>query len=129
MKRPFHRPHKELKVWGMAMELCKEIYEVAAMLPETEKYGLASQLRRAAVSVPSNIAEGAARNSTAEFIQFLGVARGSLAELDTQLQLCSRYLGLLSPEHVETALELVERISKMINALRRTLKDKSPRCQ
>ncbi|SMC26404.1 four helix bundle protein [Desulfacinum hydrothermale DSM 13146] len=107
------------------MDLCQEVYTLAALLPETEKYGLASQLRRAAVSIPSNIAEGAARNSTAEFIQFLGMARGSLAELDTQLHLCSRYLGLLEPQAVETALELVERISKMINSLRRTLRGKT----
>jgi four helix bundle protein len=101
----FHRPHKKLEVWKLSMELCREVYDLTAKLPENEKYGLVSQIRRAAVSVPSNISEGAARNTKAEFDHFLSIARGSLAELDTQLQLCTIYLNFLTEKQVIPVLE------------------------
>lgn len=75
--------YRELKVWRLAMELAEEIYKLCTEFPKHEVYGLTSQLQRAAVSVPSNIAEGQARNSSKEFNHFLGIARGSLAELET----------------------------------------------
>ncbi|MBC7344805.1 MAG: four helix bundle protein, partial [Clostridia bacterium] len=79
------RVHHELKAWQEAMALVREVYQATASFPAFEQYGLASQLRRAAVSIPSNIAEGAARESAKEFAQFLTMARGSLSELETQI--------------------------------------------
>jgi four helix bundle protein len=79
------RPHYNLQAWKSAMALVKDVYVLTREFPKEEIYGLVSQMRRAAVSVPSNLAEGAARNGAKEFIQFLGVAKGSLSELETQL--------------------------------------------
>ena len=81
------KTHKDLDVWKESMTLAKEVYRLTTNFPKEETFGLASQMRRAAVSIPSNIAEGAARNSTKEFIQSLYIALGSLAELETQLLL------------------------------------------
>ncbi len=119
----FYRPHKSLDVWKVAMELCQDVYRVTERLPEDEKYGLVAQIRRAAISIPSNIAEGAGRNSVAEFSHFLSIAQGSLAELDTQLELCGKYLGFLDEKSVTELQEKVEPISRMITALRRSLKN------
>ncbi|MBO5720510.1 MAG: four helix bundle protein [Bacteroidales bacterium] len=80
--------YKNLLVWQKAMDLVVEIYKISKLLPKEEKYGISDQIRRSAVSVPSNIAEGQSRNSIKEFIQFLSIARGSLAELETQLLIC-----------------------------------------
>lgn len=93
------KAHKKLKVWQEAMKLVRLIYQITRKLPEEEKFGLISQMRRAAISIPSNIAEGAARQGNKESIQFYTIARGSLSELDTQVELC-RDLELLSPSHV-----------------------------
>ena len=98
------------------MDLAAEIYSLVKLLPKTETYALSNQMRRAAVSVPSNIAEGQGRNSAKEFIKFLAIARGSQCEIETQLQLCVR-LGYFSAEKTENALNLCEEISKMLNAL------------
>jgi len=89
------RKHHELQVWQEAMALVKEIYRITASFPKEEVYALTSQMRRAAVSIPSNIAEGAARNGDKEFLQFLAIARGSLSELETQLLIANDlgYLG------------------------------------
>ena len=87
------RKHHELRAWQEAMALAKAVYGLTAGFPREEAYGLSSQMRRAAVSVPSNIAEGAARASRKEFLHFLTIARGSLSELDTQLIL-ARQIGL-----------------------------------
>ncbi|GAB1255709.1 hypothetical protein NBRC116494_02110 [Aurantivibrio plasticivorans] len=84
------RKHEKLEVWQDAMDLVTRTYQLTASLPPTEKYGLTSQMRRAAVSIPSNIAEGSARGSTKEFLRFLGIARGSIVELETQLQISNR---------------------------------------
>ncbi len=81
------RKHKELRAWQSAMRLVQEVYALTYTFPKEELFGLTSQMRRAAVSVPSNIAEGSARNSTKELIHFLSIATGSLSELDTQLEL------------------------------------------
>lgn len=77
--------YKDLKVWVKSIELVKEVYKITKQLPSSEKFGLTSQINRCAVSIPSNIAEGQQRNNKAEFRQFIGIARGSAAELDTQL--------------------------------------------
>lgn len=102
------------------MELAKHIYEITKTFPEGEKFGLVSQMRRAAVSVPSNIAEGQARNTTGEFIQFLSHAVGSVSELDTQLIL-SVELGYCSQAKAQPARDLVLELRKMLTALRRKL--------
>ena len=91
------KPHKKLKAWQLGMDIAMDIYQSTATYPAEEKFGLISQMRRCAVSLPSNIAEGAARNSTKELINFLYIASGSLSELDTQLELAKR-LGYLSHE-------------------------------
>jgi four helix bundle protein len=82
--------HKELDVWKLSMDLVEEIYKITKSFPDEEKFGIISQMRRAAVSIPSNIAEGAARKSDKEFIQFLYNALGSLSELETQFQIAIR---------------------------------------
>jgi four helix bundle protein len=116
------KPHKKLEAWKCSMELCKTIYQVCKKLPVDEKYGLVNQMKRAAVSIPSNIAEGAARNSKKEFNQFLSIALGSLSELDTQVELCVNYLNLLKDDDISEINEKLEQIGKMISGLKRSLK-------
>jgi len=84
------RSFRDLDVWRLGLELVEVIYRCTATFPKSETFGLAAQMRRAAVSIPSNIAEGQARKSTKEFLQFISIALGSLAELDTQLELTVR---------------------------------------
>lgn len=84
------RPHQDLDAWKVAMALARAVYQVTGQMPTDERFGLMSQMRRAAVSVPSNIAEGAARGSQREFLQFLYMSRGSLAEIQTQLTLAEQ---------------------------------------
>ena len=112
--------YKDLIVWRKAMDLAEKVYLLSRSFPREELYGLTSQIRRAAVSVPSNIAEGQARQSTAEFRNFLSIAQGSLAEVETQLLLAIRF-GYLSPEQAASALSLREEISKMLTSLRAKL--------
>ncbi len=92
------------------------VYKVTATLPDEEKFGLISQINRAAVSVPSNIAEGHGRNSNKDFIKFLNISRGSLLELETQIELCCR-LGFISLDIRDSLFNCFEQISKMINSL------------
>lgn len=94
------RDYKDLHVWQKGMQLAKEIYLLTGKLPSEEKFGLISQMRRAAVSIPSNIAEGQARNTTGEFVQFISHAEGSAAEVDIQLRL-SIELGYCSANDLE----------------------------
>jgi four helix bundle protein len=115
------KTHKDLKVWKEAMALAKGIYELTRDFPKEETYGLVSQIRRAAVSIPSNLAEGAARNSNKEFIQYLYVSLGSLAELETQL-LLSRDLGYAQSKGIN---ERVERVRKLLLGLIKYLKGKA----
>ncbi len=114
------RDYKDLRVWQQAMELAKLVYQVTQPFPAEEKFGIISQMRRAAVSVPSNIAEGQARNTTGEFVQFISHAKGSLAELDTQVRL-SVGLGFCPESHSERVLGLITDLQKMLNGLRRKL--------
>jgi four helix bundle protein len=115
------KTHKNLDVWNRAMDLAVEVYSITSQFPKEELFGLVSQARRAAVSVPSNIAEGAARNSTKEYIRFLYMALGSIAELETQLLLAARLK--LVPRI--KALDRVEQVRQLILGLLRFLKRKS----
>jgi four helix bundle protein len=112
--------YEDLLVWQKGMALVKNVYEITRRFPRDEKFGLVSQMRRAAVSVPSNIAEGQARHSTGEFVQFLSPAEGSVAELNTQLIL-SVELGYCSKDQTSEATALVRELRRMLNALRRKL--------
>jgi len=117
------KTHKDLDAWKEAMSLAKRIYELTMDFPKEETYGLVSQIRRAAVSIPSNLAEGAARNSNKEFIQYLYVSLGSLAELETQL-LLSKDLGYPQNEEIK---ESVERVRKLLLGLIKYLKGRTVR--
>ena len=110
------KDHKELQVWQRSMQLVKEVYGVVKLLPKEETYALSDQMRRAAVSIPSNIAEGNARESEKEFLHFLAIAQGSNAEIETQLLIC-RQLGYVSEDQVSPALELQKEVSKMLRSL------------
>jgi four helix bundle protein len=113
------RTHRDLVVWQLSLDLANSVYAVTAGFPDSEKWGLASQLRRAAVSVPSNITEESARGRTREFVYSLRIARGSLAEVETQLRIVER-LGYL---HETTDLaRLIERLERMLNALMAALR-------
>lgn len=111
--------YKDLRVWQDAMVLAEVVYQLCGQLPREETYGLAGQLRRAAVSVPSNIAEGSARNNTKELIQFLFIARASLAEIETQILLAQRLYGLNSGKEFE---ELTDKLSRGLANLIKSLK-------
>lgn len=114
--------HRDLLAWQEAMKLVAEVYQETAIFPREERYGLTSQIRRAAVSIPSNIAEGSARNTTRELVQFLGIATGSLAELETQLEI-GKMLKFL-PDDTEIIRQL-HRVGRLLSALRTALKDKA----
>ena len=101
------KPHEQLDAWKFSMELAKALYQMTATFPAEERYGLSQQMRRATVSIPSNIAEGAGRNGAKEYLHFIGVARGSLAELETQMQLAV-ILGFTTTDHA--AFDLVDRV-------------------
>jgi four helix bundle protein len=113
------RRHRQLPVWKASMDLVEAVYLATASFPSEEKFGLTSQIRRASVSVPANIAEGAARKSTAELIQFLYIANGSLSELDTHIELAQR-LGFAVPDHVRQSLDDVQaQLLAVIQSLKR----------
>ncbi len=112
--------YRDLIVWQKSMDLVTEIYKLLKLLPKEELFDLSSQMRRAVVSIPCNIAEGQARKSTKEFVNFLSIAQGSKAELQTQLLICER-LNYLTKEQLKNALLLSEEIGKMIFALMQTL--------
>ena len=120
------KPHKKLDVWRMSMAAAQTVYKITNTFPGEEKFGLISQMRRAVVSIPSNITEGAARQGKKEFKNFLSMAQGSLSELDTQLELAIA-LGYLSVEKSNKLSEQLVRIDKMLSALIRSLKKKDVR--
>jgi len=108
--------YKDLDVWKSSMLLAEEVYKTTREYPVHEQYSITSQIRRSAVSVPSNIAEGATRNSDNEFIRFLYIAQGSLAELETQLIL-SQKLNYITPEQLQTLINQKDQTAKMIYGL------------
>ncbi len=105
--------HKELKVWRKSIELVIEIYKLVKMLPKEETYALSDQMRRAAVSIPSNISEENGRESDREFLRFLLIAQGSNAEIETQLIICEE-LGYISNEQLQIAFQLNDEVAKML---------------
>jgi four helix bundle protein len=113
------KSYRDLVAWQKGIDLCESIYRASAEFPSHEMYGLASQIRRAAVSVPSNIAEGAGRITRGEFVQSVGYARGSLLEVETQLIVAER-LGYLSANETEL-LRITNEIGRVANGLIRSL--------
>ena len=119
--------YRDLLVWQKGISLVKEVYMLTRGFPSDERFGLISQMRRAAVSIPSNIAEGQARHTTREFVLFISHAEGSLAELDTQMRVgfelgfCASALA----ERADSVLRLTEEMRRMLNALRRKLEGKT----
>ena len=113
---------EDLKIWNKAIELVKQVYLVVSELPQNEKFGLSSQIKRSAVSIPSNIAEGAGRNSKKEFKYFLNIANGSCYELQTQLILIVE-LNLVSKEKTESLIQTCIELQKMNYSFQKTLSD------
>ncbi|WP_146402059.1 four helix bundle protein [Pseudobythopirellula maris] len=112
--------YRDLKVWKLGFRISLSVYDLTAEYPKTEQFGLTSQMRRCAVSLPSNIAEGHARESTRDFLRHLSIASGSLAELETQL-LISRELRYVSADQLAEIMEQCEKESRMLGGLRRSL--------
>jgi four helix bundle protein len=122
--RPIVQSYRDLVVWKKSMALVLNVYRCTQAFPKIETYGLTSQLRRAVISVPSNIAEGQARLSTGEFRQFLGNARGSLMEVETQI-LVARDLGYLEENQSDSLLSAAAEVGRIINGLLASLPKRS----
>ena len=117
------RPHEKLEVWNKAIEFVTTVYKNTSTFPSDEKFGLTSQIRRAAVSIPANIAEGAARQSSKEFMHFLSIAQGSASELETEL-LIARNLDYLKEDVYESLYTQLNTIARMLVGLSQHLKRK-----
>ncbi|MBR1550522.1 MAG: four helix bundle protein [Bacteroidales bacterium] len=117
------KSYKELLIWQKAMQITKEVYLLVKKLPKEETYALSDQIRRSAVSIPSNIAEGQERNSTTEFIRFLHIAQGSRAELETQLNI-GCLIGYFDQNDVDPIIDNLTELGKMTNSLINTVKEK-----
>jgi four helix bundle protein len=117
------RGFRDLRVWKNGMDLVEQIYRLTRDFPKEEVYGLSNQLRRAAVSVPSNIAEGQARTHVREYLQFLSTAKGSLAEVQTQLEIAAR-LEYITPAQLEQVIQQADALSKQLYALRSALAER-----
>ncbi len=116
------RDFRKLDIWKNGIELVKQVYQLSNMLPSEEKFGLRSQITRAAVSVPSNIAEGCSRNSEVEFKRFLEIAMGSLFEVETQL-IITQELKYIKSKELEIIFSLIQKEAKMINSLINKIKN------
>ena len=115
--------HKDLEIWKLSIKFVKEIYLVTENFPKSELYGLTSQLRRAAISIPSNLAEGNARFSDKETLRFIDITIGSIAEIDTQLTI-AKEIGFLTHEQTIKLIENLSKINAMAIGLRKSLKNK-----
>jgi four helix bundle protein len=115
--------YKQLIVWQRSMDLAADIYRWTNLLPKHELYGLTSQLQRSAVSIPANIAEGHGRSTTKEYLRFLSIARGSLAELETELLLAKR-IGYGDSDVAEKLFKQIEEISRLLRGLQKALREK-----
>ena len=111
--------YRELDVWKISMSLCESVYDLIRSFPADERFALCDQLRRAVVSIPSNIAEGNGRDSKTEYARFLSIARGSLFEVQTQLELAERFKYIVVPGETKT---LITRISKMLFSMMKKLR-------
>ncbi len=118
--------YRDLVAWQRSMELVTEIYRVTHKFPSHEMYGLTNQLRRAAVSVPANLAEGHGRDSTAEFLHHISYSLGSLAEVETHLEIACN-IGYLPATSLKALFPKIDEIGKIIRGLQRTLKTKVKR--
>lgn len=118
--------YRDLKVWQKGMDLLVAVYKATDTFPKKELYGLSSQLQRAAVSIPSNLAEGSSRRSTKEFLRFINIATGSLSELETQLIAANR-LTYISQNELDTLLNFTDEISRMLQGLYNSLERKTTR--
>ncbi len=118
------RTFKDLKVWQKSYALCMRVYTLTKQFPAEEKFGMVSQLRRASVSIPSNISEGYNKDTTRDYVRFLSMALGSLAEIETQMMLCKDLRMCQAPE-CEDVLEAIAEVDRMLRALIRSLKQKS----
>ena len=114
------RSYRDLIVWHKAMDLCEMVYGLVGKLPVEERYVLSGQMRRSSVSIPSNIAEGRARQGKKEFPHFLSIAQGSIAELETQVLLAVR-MKFFGNEDAQKALDLADEVSKMLKSLKNRL--------
>lgn len=116
------KPHRELTVWQKSVDFVINVYELTKKFPKSEMYGLTNQMRRSSISISANIAEGAARKSSKEFLQFLAIARGSLSEIDTHLEIAGR-LGYVFSKQMEDLdfklTELDRMLSGLMNSIRR----------
>ena len=112
--------YRELIVWQKSMDMVEEIYRLVKRLPKEETYALSDQMRRAVVSIPSNIAEGHGRNSEKEFARFLSIAQGSRAEIDTQVEICLR-LGYITAEQANRAQDLSNEVGRMLRTMLKKL--------
>ena len=110
------KTYRELIVWQKSMDAAKEVYSLVKRLPKEELFALSDQMRRAVVSIPSNIAEGYGRGSDTEFARFLKIALGSLSELETQLILCT-YIGYLKEDDIKQVMNILDEIGKMTNSI------------
>lgn len=115
--------HRDLKVWQIALDLTESLYRLSSDWPKHEQYGLVSQIRRASVSIAANIAEGAGRRTTGEFIQFVGIARGSLAEVETLL-IIARRLGYIEDAVCKALLQDIFELGRMTTGLIQSLETK-----
>lgn len=112
--------YRDLVAWQEAMRLAEAVYAVSAELPADERFGLMAQLRRAAISIPSNLAEGHARESIKDFARYISIARGSLAEVETQLHLAER-LNMIYPEQVQPVFAHCDELGRILRGLRKSL--------
>jgi four helix bundle protein len=121
---PEIKSYRDLRVWQDAMTLAEECYRLTRTFPKDEMFGLSSQVRRAAASIPANVAEGHGRENTQSFVQYLRIAQGSLKELETHLLLAGR-VGVVSVANTKAAMVQCEALGKMLRALIRSLQEKA----
>jgi four helix bundle protein len=113
--------YRDLSVWQLGMDVVEQVYRVTSAFPDHERFGIIAQMRRAAVSIPSNIAEGHARSSTKEFLRHLSVAQGSRVELETQVMIAQRLI-YLREDAARSLLEHLEKLGRMLTSLRKSLR-------
>lgn len=118
------RSYRDLDVWKKSIDLVEAVYKASSSWPGEERFGLTNQARRAAVSIPANLAEGAERHGTGEFLQFIGIAKGSLAELETHLTIAER-LGFLPAEPARALEQRMAEIGRMLSGLTRSLRSRT----